>query len=420
MADIKKARIFLRRGTDASRLGTELCEGELGYSTDGTRVFVGDGSTLGGNSLGATVFILPAASGADPDTAVTTLTAASADGRAEVGDFAFIPASSYSLSTFNPHVSGDIEDVISTPDETFGTLYVLSARDSGDGALTWVVANSGIPISHIDIPDNSIAADKIHGGNISGELTLSDHITSLSSVTLSGVAADAPQSTGVVELSSGVVYPLGITHTSLVTAASSIFDLGYYAQRGLSDFIPLTANKGSARWAITQELGFSTSYGTNVVTEGTLSNGGDSWEGDPTAIDHGRNYSPTVKYKLWGLNSSSGVKGILELVDTSVYGSFTWEQIEGFYVKHAGSMDESGGVFAGYYNYAAAQKITLAWHVEGVEGGKDADKNPFETHHYIPNAWAPGTASADKRLKLYVAGQGRESAIWIYGIKVKR
>ena len=44
MADIKKARIFLRRGTDASRLGTELCEGELGYSTDGTRVFVGDGS----------------------------------------------------------------------------------------------------------------------------------------------------------------------------------------------------------------------------------------------------------------------------------------------------------------------------------------------------------------------------------------
>ena len=66
MAEIKKARIFLRRGTDASRLGTDLCEGELGYSTNGKRVFVGDGSTLGGNSLGTTVFLLPATSATNP------------------------------------------------------------------------------------------------------------------------------------------------------------------------------------------------------------------------------------------------------------------------------------------------------------------------------------------------------------------
>ena len=37
MAEVKKARIFLRRGTDADRLQTDLCEGELGYSTDGKR-----------------------------------------------------------------------------------------------------------------------------------------------------------------------------------------------------------------------------------------------------------------------------------------------------------------------------------------------------------------------------------------------
>ena len=34
MAEVKKARLFLRRGTDTDRKTTTLCEGELGYSTD--------------------------------------------------------------------------------------------------------------------------------------------------------------------------------------------------------------------------------------------------------------------------------------------------------------------------------------------------------------------------------------------------
>lgn len=43
MAEVKKARLFLRRGTDTDRIATILCEGELGYSTDAFRVVVGDG-----------------------------------------------------------------------------------------------------------------------------------------------------------------------------------------------------------------------------------------------------------------------------------------------------------------------------------------------------------------------------------------
>lgn len=177
MADVKIARIFLRRGDDASRLPTILCEGELGYSTDGERVFVGNDSTEGGISVGSKMFFLSPTSGANPDVAVSTLTAVSADGRAEIGDFAFVPASSYYLSSFNPDYSNN--DLI-TPEYTVGTIYTLSARDGGTGDLTWMYVNSGIPIKNIIIPDNSINGNKIHGGNISGDVTFSGTVTAAS------------------------------------------------------------------------------------------------------------------------------------------------------------------------------------------------------------------------------------------------
>jgi len=366
MADIKKARIFLRRGTDASRLGTELCEGELGYSTDGTRVFVGDGSTLGGNSLGATVFILPAASGADPDTAVTTLTAASADGRAEVGDFAFIPASSYSLSTFNDKFT---DNDISTPASTFGTLYVLSARDSGDGALTWVVANSGIPISHIDIPDNSIAGDKIHGGNISGELTFSDNITSLSAVTLSGVAASAAE---VQYLTGSVIYPLGITATSEVTAVSSIYQLGAFtgsAFIGTSSETSLTLNNGGTGNNITVASGTS-----------TLSN-----------PDGSLSYTAPV-YR-------TGTITITDIRAALNYNTLQWFEIGEFHFEFLYNNKETKSGFFGYINEAAGNRIVpLEFDLRSNDKGS-MDPRVTYNYHIIPNAYV-----SNENLKILVGG----------------
>ena len=167
MAEVKKARIFLRRGTDADRLQTDLCEGELGYSTDGKRVFVGDGSTNGGKSLGSSTIFK--AEGFD----TTTLTAVSSNGRAEVGDFVFTHAADYEITTINPAAT----PATITPNNSFGTVYTLSAIDSGDGSLTWVPVNSAIPLNHIDIPDNGINGDKIHGGNISGKAELLSRLT---------------------------------------------------------------------------------------------------------------------------------------------------------------------------------------------------------------------------------------------------
>lgn len=388
MADIKKARIFLRRGTDASRLGTELCEGELGYSTDGTRVFVGDGSTLGGNSLGATVFILPAISGADPDTAVTTLTAASADGRAEVGDFAFIPASSYSLSTFNAYVAGDVEDVISTPAETFGTLYVLSARDSGDGALTWVVANSGIPISHIDIPDNSIAGDKIHGGNISGELTLSDHITALSAVTLSGVAASAAE---VQYLTGSVIYPLGITATSQVTAVSSIYQLGAVTGSAFigttgADSLYLRSNSSSA----------------NITTV----SGPTNW---PNPYPSGFNQNEGISYHT-GTITITDIRAALG----SSYNTLQWFEIGEFHFEFIYNNRETDSGFFGYFNEAAGpsgRNVPLEFDLRSNDKGS-MDNRVTYNYHIIPNAYV-----SNENLKILVGGNGPDSIARLIGIK---
>ena len=45
-------RLLVRRGTDADRLGAVLASGELGYTTDTKKLYVGDGSTTGGVLIG--------------------------------------------------------------------------------------------------------------------------------------------------------------------------------------------------------------------------------------------------------------------------------------------------------------------------------------------------------------------------------
>ena len=51
MADISIVKIKVRRGTDSDRRRVILDEGELGFTTDTQRFFVGDGGTLGGINI---------------------------------------------------------------------------------------------------------------------------------------------------------------------------------------------------------------------------------------------------------------------------------------------------------------------------------------------------------------------------------
>jgi hypothetical protein len=54
MATVSVAKIKIRRGSDFDRRQIILDNGELGYVTDSVsrRLFVGDGSTRGGNPAG--------------------------------------------------------------------------------------------------------------------------------------------------------------------------------------------------------------------------------------------------------------------------------------------------------------------------------------------------------------------------------
>lgn len=51
MADISIVKIKIRRGSDSDRRRVVLDEGELGFTTDTRRLYVGDGNTVGGVSI---------------------------------------------------------------------------------------------------------------------------------------------------------------------------------------------------------------------------------------------------------------------------------------------------------------------------------------------------------------------------------
>ena len=52
MPDIEIVKLKIRRGTDSQRKQVALEQGELGYTTDTKRTFIGDGATLGGAPVG--------------------------------------------------------------------------------------------------------------------------------------------------------------------------------------------------------------------------------------------------------------------------------------------------------------------------------------------------------------------------------
>ena len=52
MADVSVVKLKVRRGTDVQRKLITLDQGELGYTTDSQRLFIGDGNTKGGISAG--------------------------------------------------------------------------------------------------------------------------------------------------------------------------------------------------------------------------------------------------------------------------------------------------------------------------------------------------------------------------------
>lgn len=378
MADIKKARIFLRRGTDTSRLSTELCEGELGYSTDGIRVFAGDGGTLGGNSLGTKTFFLTA--GSD----VTTLTAVSADGRAEPGDLAFVSASAYHLSAYNSYVTAS---TTSTPSTAVGAVYALSARDSGTGNLTWVNVNSGIPITYIDIPDDSIPGDKIHGGTISGNVTLVGTIETQDTVTLQGVATNAQKT-----ITGSKFFPLSINSSGTVQALSSVAQLGDNTTSAL--FLSAGKTGGTALYG--DSAGNSTNATAGVSASLTTTGG---YTGDSSSFTLSANYYPYT-ITIAQIRSATGIS------------SLNWDEIEEFHFQFYSVKGEDRCGFFGYFNENRSGNVILDYDLAATSGGTLAEKVKH-SYHIIPNSYVTTENLVIHVGKTPVSGQGYAQLVGI-------
>ena len=131
-------KLLVRRGADLDRKNIILSQGELGYTTDGKRLFVGDGATLGGKVAGSVFF------GVATNTSPNTLTELGVKGN--IGDTIYSGVSSLyyvltgtnttALSSYLPVGGSNIVKVdnIKVTKSTDGTLSLLplsaSAFDS--------------------------------------------------------------------------------------------------------------------------------------------------------------------------------------------------------------------------------------------------------------------------------------------------
>ena len=433
MAEVKKARLFLRRGSDTDRRDTVLCQGELGYSTDAFRIFIGDGSTEGGKSVGSFMYV---SGGANSANFHTNLTTASANGRAHKGDIAIFPAQSYTNAaggTVTPHASAS-------------TVMILTAATTADGseqatASSWVAVNSGIPFGNIDVLDNDISGDKVHGGTISGPITLSGGNINIGgdstseNLILSGVALSA-----ATVPTGDLVYPLGLTSTSQLTCVDSIFDFG--APTNTTGFgnaggylHASTTNAASAVSAYAVSNGAYTFGGTtgsalvsgSITDDGTgsgivvftkagyLGNGGAFANGSGDvflpgnfAVNSGVSEKCAIKEFVWGITE------IRKAVQTA---SLTWAQIKEFYFSVFHSHADDSATFVGHYNNLTGSNEIVHWNGSSIGSGKMRGV-PDAATITIPNTYN-GSVAATERLVVHLglAASG-EVGIALTGVRV--
>jgi len=382
MAEVKKARLFLRRGTDTDRKTTTLCSGELGYSTDAFRVVIGDGSTVGGRPVGPTAFI---SGGALQHSFHTVLTEASAGGYAMKGDFAVAPASGYYNAAGN---------YVNVPDRWATTVMMLTA-DQVPGAEnqsshnSWVAVNSGIPWGNLNVSDNDISGDKIHAGNISGNVAVS-----AGDLTIGGQGSDQLYLSGVginaqTVPTGTIIYPLGITSTAEVTAIDSIFSFG----------APDTTAGGNNIGHVTTNL--TTGPLSAKLTDGSFTYNS-SWQTVPALGSlmnvHNITSSQTSAYLSGGAGYAMVPAASYPDVGNTVrFGTFTIDQpactakwgvdftnIIEFYVEFFGVYEEYYCTFLGCHNYQSGFSQVIKYNRSSAfDGGQR--RGPWYETIIVPN-----------------------------------
>tara|TARA_R100000008_G_scaffold86879_1_gene82344 strand:+ start:81 stop:1199 length:1119 start_codon:yes stop_codon:yes gene_type:complete len=275
MAEVKKARLFLRRGSDTDRKLTTLCEGELGYSTDAFRVFVGDGSTAGGKTLGLSAFMTTGNVGSFH----TTLTEASAAGLAHKGD----------LSLHNAWPYNNAAGVSVTVANSATVVMVLTGTAPGT-ASSWVAVNSGIPWGNLHVADDDISGDKIHGGTISGDISFTGTLTTMAVSTQGSLTVASCSGTGLRQVActaAGQLTAIDVTEVVASGATGGVLAMVTFGQTGSSGTITPKYSFGVTSvteklysYANTNGVG---AIGTHVANSGTIA----SYTDPSIAVDSG-------------------------------------------------------------------------------------------------------------------------------------
>ena len=160
-------KLLVRRGTDADRQNVVLAEGELGYTTDTKRLFIGDGSSPGGIAIGGGVYSSGGGRFIGSVTDVTTLNTA------VDGDIAYDTDNKklYTLTGGSPSILGNWREIGGVYAAADGTITIsptngiavgsLSAGDISANALgnsLVLDSNSKVGVTTTQLLTNSISS----------------------------------------------------------------------------------------------------------------------------------------------------------------------------------------------------------------------------------------------------------------------
>jgi hypothetical protein len=133
MPDVEIVKLKVRRGTDSQRSITVLEQGELGYTNDYSRLWVGDGTTAGGTIVGNVVH--------DSDQPRVSINGATK------GDIVYENGKLYRLNSTTPVTEADWEFIGTKIDSTFIEYNTQDEISLKDSCITTTQIDSGIVLA---------------------------------------------------------------------------------------------------------------------------------------------------------------------------------------------------------------------------------------------------------------------------------
>tara|TARA_R100001377_G_scaffold52804_1_gene30975 strand:- start:413 stop:1441 length:1029 start_codon:yes stop_codon:yes gene_type:complete len=167
MPDVEIVKLKLRRGTDSQRQSVILEQGELGYTTDRKRVWVGDGFTAGGHVAGNLVYA-PLTSSAK-----TSLAEAVQNDLVYEDNLLFqLSGTDYSILS-NWAFIGSQTDTASISYDVNNKLHVVTGAISATSLNSDVVAtNGGITLNPVQGLSAAVDGTSIRVNSTTGQLSV--------------------------------------------------------------------------------------------------------------------------------------------------------------------------------------------------------------------------------------------------------